>query len=203
MPAFVPSKVSARDVFVALGSNVSLHGQSPLDTLEAALLQLETSGPNVVSVSSLYVTEAIGGGRQPRYVNAVVRLRTSSPPATLLRLLKRIERSAGRRLGRHWGPRTLDLDIVSAGAVYMHSQASLRVRGQLILPHPEMHKRAFVLLPLSDVAPAWWHPRLKRSITQLLATIPVRRQLRGVERASMQIGLPNRDGLKSLPRALI
>ena len=100
---------------------------------------------------------------QPRYLNAVVLVEAYIAPGALLRLLKRIERRAGGRLGaRNGGPRPLDIDILDYGGRRIGRPPRRRQRGRLILPHPEMHRRAFVLVPLLEVAPAWRHPRSGR-----------------------------------------
>ena len=98
----------------------------------------------------------------------------STSPAVLLRTLKRIERKAGRRLGRRWGPRQLDIDILDFGGRQIGNPHGRRRRGQLQLPHPEMHRRAFVLLPLREVAPFWRHPRLGLTVSALLARLAPR-----------------------------
>jgi 2-amino-4-hydroxy-6-hydroxymethyldihydropteridine diphosphokinase len=124
--------------------------------------------------SSLYLTAPVGLGRQPSYLNAVVLVDAPLAPAALLRTLKRIERSAGRRLGRHWGPRPLDIDILDFGGRQIGSPRLPRRRGELRLPHPEMHRRAFVLLPLREIAPSWRHPRSGLAISALLARLKPR-----------------------------
>jgi 2-amino-4-hydroxy-6-hydroxymethyldihydropteridine diphosphokinase len=123
--------------------------------------------------SPLFTTAPVGLGRQPVYLNAVVMVEGCIAPADLLRTLKRIERAAGRRLGRHWGPRPLDIDILDFGGRQIGNPHGRR-RGQLQQPHPEMHKRAFVLLPLREVAPAWRHPRLGLTVSTLLARLAPR-----------------------------
>ena len=102
----------------------------------------------------------LGPGRQAPYLNAVLLLEAHLAPAALLRLLKRIERRAGRRFGPHWGPRCLDIDILDYGGRRLGWPPRRRERGRLILPHPEMHRRAFVLVPLLEIAPHWRHPVL-------------------------------------------
>ena len=115
----------------------------------------------------------MGQGLQARYLNAVLLAEAPLPPAALLRAIKVIERQAGRRLGRHWGPRPLDIDILDFRGRRMGWAAHpSRLRGRLILPHPEMHRRAFVLAPLLDVAPNWRHPVLERTARALLARLP-------------------------------
>jgi 2-amino-4-hydroxy-6-hydroxymethyldihydropteridine diphosphokinase len=156
--------------YVALGSNAAGAWGEPRATLNKALVELERSGISVIFRSSIYRTKAVGGGRQPPYLNAVIAARTSQTPSMLLRTLKQLERASGRRLGRHWGPRPLDLDIIDAHGVVLNWPPRLRVRGGLILPHPEMATRAFVLVPLKAIAPHWHHPALRRTIDQLLAS---------------------------------
>ena len=180
-----------RDAFIALGSSMARGRRSSEDVLTSAVAAMEGRGLSLIAISDLYVTEPVGGGRQPRYLNAVARMSTNLAPATLLRTLKSIERAAGRRLGRHWGPRILDLDIIAVGATYAASGHRRRVRGQLILPHPEMHRRAFVLLPLQELSPRWWHPKLGRSLSQLIAAPHVQRQMLGVERQSLSPWRPD------------
>jgi 2-amino-4-hydroxy-6-hydroxymethyldihydropteridine diphosphokinase len=140
---------------------------------------LAAAGLEVVASSPAYVTVALGPGRQRPYLNAVLVVRSSLGPAAILRLAKRIERRAGRRLGQHWGPRALDIDLLDHGGRRLGWPARRRERGRLVLPHPEMHARAFVLVPLLDVAPFWRHPVLGLPARTLLAGLPARHR-RGV-----------------------
>ena len=140
-------------ILLALGSNLGGPWGSPQATLAHALRELTGAGLRILGFSSLYATAPVGLGRQPAYLNAVVMVEGSTSPAVLLRTLKRIERNAGRRLGRRWGPRQLDIDILDFGGRQIGNPHGRRRRGQLQLPHPEMHRRAFVLLPLREVAP--------------------------------------------------
>jgi 2-amino-4-hydroxy-6-hydroxymethyldihydropteridine diphosphokinase len=130
------------------------------------LSRIEAHNIRVCAVSPLYATRAIGNARQPAYVNAVAVLDTTLPPESLLRVLKAIERESGRRGGRPWGERTLDIDIVDHKGLVRHGRNG---RGEfaragarpLVLPHPLAHTRPFVLRPLADIAPDWRHPVLK------------------------------------------
>jgi 2-amino-4-hydroxy-6-hydroxymethyldihydropteridine diphosphokinase len=119
----------------------------------------------------LYSTAPVGNEHQSRYLNAVIALKTTLPPGTILRIVKDVERRAGRRLGRRWGPRTLDIDILDYGGRKFGHAGGARRRGTLILPHPELHHRAFVLIPLLEVAPHWRHPKLRRSGRSLLSKL--------------------------------
>jgi 2-amino-4-hydroxy-6-hydroxymethyldihydropteridine diphosphokinase len=179
------SRKSGRRILIALGSNVPGAWGAPIQTLDTACSRLSQVGIAVRAVSTYFMTPAVGGGRQPAFVNAVVDGVTTAPPATLLRHLKKMERAAGRRSGRHWGPRPLDIDIIDVGVVVGQPARGRRPAGRISLPHPEMHRRAFVLVPLLQVAPHWWHPRLKchaRVLLQQPAVVLQRRSVRPVPR---------------------
>ena len=103
--------------------------------------------------SKIYATAPLGPGRQAPYLNAVLLLEADVAPAALLRLLKGLERRAGRRFGPRWGPRCLDIDVLDYGGRRVGWPPRRRERGRLVLPHPEMHRRAFVLVPLLEIAP--------------------------------------------------
>ncbi|TZG26016.1 2-amino-4-hydroxy-6-hydroxymethyldihydropteridine diphosphokinase [Sphingomonas montanisoli] len=133
---------------IALGSN-RRHGRhgSPAAVLRAAIAALETEGLRIVATSPILATPALGpAGRA--FANAAILAETPLDPPVLLALLKRIERSFGRRPGRRWGPRVLDLDVI------LWSGGIFRTR-RLSIPHRETAKRAFVLKPLARIAPRW------------------------------------------------
>jgi len=130
---------------VALGSNLGDRAA----TLREALRRLADAG-GIEAKSPLYETDPIGPP-QPCYLNAVVLLRTELNPERLLAALRRIESDLGRERRERWGPRTLDLDLVSYEGLVRDDPA-------LRLPHPEAHRRAFVLRPLCDVAPEFEIP---------------------------------------------
>jgi 2-amino-4-hydroxy-6-hydroxymethyldihydropteridine diphosphokinase len=156
-------------VFVGLGANQPGRWGSPAESLIRALSELRAQRVQVVAQSHIYSTDPIGSVRQTRYSNAVIAVRSPHAPATLLRILKRIERQAGRRTGRVWGPRPLDLDVIDYGGRVIGWPYQHRVADRIVLPHPHMHERAFVLVPLMDIAPAWRHPALGFTARQLLA----------------------------------
>jgi 2-amino-4-hydroxy-6-hydroxymethyldihydropteridine diphosphokinase len=168
-------------VLVGLGANSPGPWGSPAKTLKRALRELKQRGITVEAVSDLYETAAMGAARQPPYVNQVVLLATSLPALALLRLLKQIEARAGRRGGRPWGARTLDLDIVDYKGVTLNwsgnrkTMKRARVR-PLVLPHPQLELRPFVLRPLLDIAPNWRHPVLKLSARELWRRVAKRGQ---------------------------
>ena len=157
------------NVFIGLGGNTGTTTADQIDILRQSATDLSAVGCNVLRASSLYVTEPVGGGgRQPAFVNAVLLVASPLPPARLLAMAKRLERRAGRRRGRRNGPRPLDIDLLDAGGRII-GLPSTKGRAPLVLPHPELHRRHFVLIPLRDIAPHWRHPVLDRSIDQLLA----------------------------------
>lgn len=119
----------------------------------------------VIASSLLYQTQPLGPQNQPDFMNAVVALETKYGAMSLLHAMQEIERQNGRvRSGDHWGPRTLDLDLLSYNDILSDTE-------ELTLPHPEMHKRQFVLRPLCDIAPNWQHPLLGRSAIELLGDL--------------------------------
>ena len=165
-----------RSILVALGGNFPGSWGTPPETLRRALKELEGRGVTVEAISPFYATAAVGPAGQPDYVNAVAKVQTSLPPQALLRTLKQIEAVAGRRGGKPWGPRSLDMDIVDYKGLVTHGLRAARRyaragRRPLVLPHPAMHLRPFVLRPLLDVAPDWRHPSLKRSGHDLLRSL--------------------------------
>jgi 2-amino-4-hydroxy-6-hydroxymethyldihydropteridine diphosphokinase len=162
--------------FIALGANAVGAWGEPAETLMRALRELKASHIEISAASSIYQTAPIGGGRQLSYLNAVIATRSSNTPTQLLRLCKRLEKAAGRRLGRHWGPRPLDLDILDARGLVLGWPCTRRSTGRLVVPHPEMAGRAFVLVPLSEIAPHWHHPALGQTVSQLLSRLQVQRR---------------------------
>ncbi|HEV8223269.1 MAG TPA: 2-amino-4-hydroxy-6-hydroxymethyldihydropteridine diphosphokinase [Streptosporangiaceae bacterium] len=131
-------------VVIALGSNLGdrlAHLQAAVDTLAAA------PGISVTAVSPVYQTDPVGGPDQPDYYNAVLLARTTLPPAGVLAAAHAAEAAEQRTRTIRWGPRTLDVDIISYGGVTSTDP-------ELTLPHPRAHERAFVLVPWHDVDPA-------------------------------------------------
>jgi 2-amino-4-hydroxy-6-hydroxymethyldihydropteridine diphosphokinase len=148
---------------IALGSNRRSRHGSPAQTLRAALARLD----GVQAVSAIRATPALGpAGRG--FANAVAIVASRLAPDELLAALKAMERAFGRRPGRRWGPRVLDLDIILwSGGAWGGPDP--------IVPHPEYRKRAFVLQPLAEIAPAWRDPLTGATIRQLLARLTARR----------------------------
>jgi 2-amino-4-hydroxy-6-hydroxymethyldihydropteridine diphosphokinase len=145
---------------IALGANIG----NPLENLEIALSLLRES-TKVISVSSFYKTAPVGGPAQPDYLNAVCIIESELPALDLLSLLQGIEKSLGRERSEHWGPRTIDLDLIQFGGLLSKST-------ELELPHPRAHERRFVLEPWLEIdsdAVLLIHGR----VDQLLAQLPL------------------------------
>lgn len=139
----MPERRPRIDAFVGVGSNL----EDPPKQVVCAILELSRI-PNTeyVAQSSLYASPPMGPPGQPDYINAVVRLSTSLKPLALLDVLHAIERAHGRVRGaEHWGPRTLDLDLLLYGDQRIEAE-------RLTVPHPGLHERAFVLYPLQEIA---------------------------------------------------
>ena len=147
---------SIHTAYVALGSNL---GDKEAN-LRKALELLEERGVEVVKTSSFICTEPYGVTDQPQFLNGVCEVRTSLVPLALLHTLLEIEQEMGRVRLRHWGERNIDLDLLLYEDVVMDTP-------ELILPHPDMQNRDFVLLPLAEIAPELVHPILQKSIEEL------------------------------------
>ncbi len=156
--------------FIALGGNLG----DVRATLHTVLEPLDTLG-TVVNKSSLYRTAPWGNLEQPSFLNAALELRTTLEPEALLRALLEIEVGFGRVRGERWGPRTLDLDLLSFGGQVLET-------GALTLPHPRMLERAFVLTPLLEIAPDWTHPATGKSAREALQEL----DSRGIEKTSLE-----------------
>lgn len=168
-------------MLIAIGANLPLQNRGLLENLRHGVSALHSCDKlRIRRVSGVYSTAPVGGaGRQPRYLNAVIDVEGSIAPGQLLRLLKRIERAAGRRMRGLNAPRPLDLDVLEHGGrclgwarVPVARRAPRRRAGAIVLPHPELHHRRFVLEPLIELRPQWMHPVLNRTALQLSRRLP-------------------------------
>ncbi len=172
-------------ILVALGANLASAVGGPRVTLEAALAALEKRGVRVAGRSHWYRTPAFPIGSGPDFVNGAVRLEAGLAPGEILTLLHAVERGLGRDRRKRWAPRVCDLDLLAVGGAVLPDAAAVRswmalapeaqaeaVPPGLILPHPRLHERGFVLRPLADVAPDWVHPLLGASVREMLAALP-------------------------------
>ncbi|MEJ2687594.1 MAG: 2-amino-4-hydroxy-6-hydroxymethyldihydropteridine diphosphokinase [Gammaproteobacteria bacterium] len=147
--------------YVGLGSNL----QAPAEQVRAGLNELGAlPDTRLGPVSALYRSPPMGPPDQPDYINAVAALDTTLAPLNLLEHLQAIEAAHGRVRGRHWGPRTLDLDLLLYGDLELRED-------RLTVPHPGMHERAFVLYPLAEIAPQLRIPG-RGALQDLLQTCP-------------------------------
>jgi 2-amino-4-hydroxy-6-hydroxymethyldihydropteridine diphosphokinase len=170
---------------IALGANLPLGQGSPLDTLRAALANLAARGARPVARSGWWSTPAYPAGSGPDFVNAAAALETALDPAALLATLHAVERGLGRERRRRWAPRACDLDLLAMeDLVLPDAETSARWRDLdpaaqalaapegLVLPHPRLQDRAFVLAPLAEVAPDWLHPALGLTVREMRDALP-------------------------------
>ena len=170
---------------VALGSNMQSDVGSPLQTLKAALEMLERAGAVIRARSRFYATPAVPIGNGPDFVNGAALLETTWAPQEVITHLHEVEARLGRRRAERWGARVIDLDLLAMDHLILPDVSTVRVwmdltpdeqrqkaPGQLILPHPRMHQRGFVLMPLSDIAADWIHPITRRTVAQMCADLP-------------------------------
>ena len=140
---------------LGLGSNVGdrrAHLETALHGLRARL--------EVLAVSRFLATEPVGGPPQGEFLNAAAVVETELSPRALLELARALEEAAGRERGARWGPRTLDIDLLLYGDEIVND-------ADLVVPHPRLHERRFVLEPLAEIAPDWTVPRLDRTVREL------------------------------------
>lgn len=152
-------------ILIALGANLPSQFGSPEETLSAALAALEARHIRVVNVSKIWITEPVPASDQPLYRNAVALVETKLNAIELLKILHEIEAEFGRvRLERNEA-RVIDLDLLAYYNLVLHGD-------DIEVPHPRMHERAFVLVPLDEVSEEWRHPVLLKSAQELLDLLP-------------------------------
>jgi 2-amino-4-hydroxy-6-hydroxymethyldihydropteridine diphosphokinase len=145
-------------VYIGIGSNL---GNKKENYLEALARIAKLPKTRIIKESSLYESQPLGDSKE-WYVNGVIEIETELKPEMLLKKFKNIERAMGRKkVRKRWGARIIDLDILLCDSVVINKK-------NLKIPHPEMHQRKFVLIPLSELAPQVIHPVLGSSISELL-----------------------------------
>ncbi len=179
----LPKSIGAL-ALVALGSNVRSRIGTPLETVIWALDKLRIAFGSI-KVSQLYTTPAFPAGNGPDFVNAVIRFETSLAPQDILTTLHDIEHSADRERETRWGQRTLDLDLLAVNGRILPDEKTLndwinldlvvqqnQAPSEIILPHPRIQDRSFVLVPMADVAKDWCHPTLGLTVAEMLSQRP-------------------------------
>ena len=175
---------TSREVLVALGGNLPSPAGPPATTIRAAAEAVESAlGP--ARLGRLYVTPAFPPGSGPDYVNAAMALQSARPATEILATLHDIDARFARERTARWAGRTLDLDLLACGDAILPDRAahdgwrrlgsadqSRLAPAELILPHPRLQDRGFVLVPLAEVAPGWRHPVIGATVREMLAALP-------------------------------
>ena len=172
-------------MIIALGSNQQAAEASPQSIVERAIEALRGSGLVIRKISRFYLTPCFPVGAGPDYVNAACLLETTWSPSEVIETLHSIEQEFGRKRIQRWGQRTLDLDLIGVEDVVCPSLKThdkwrnldlmtqkIEAPTELIVPHPRMQDRAFVLIPMMDIAPDWVHPILGLSVSEMLDGLP-------------------------------
>ncbi len=170
---------------LALGGNLSSQFGSPIQTLQESLIYLNRNAVHIRAVSRFFQTPCFPAGAGPDFINAAVRIETDLTASEVLTELHKIESAFGRERLTRWGTRPLDIDLIGFDSLVQpnvtvwkrwralpEEQQAQEAPEELILPHPRLQDRAFVLAPLMDIAPGWRHPVTGRSVAQMFADLP-------------------------------
>ena len=158
------SENQAKEAYLAIGSNLG----NKINNIEIAKLELEKYKIKILKSSSNYISESWPNPSMPNYINIIIKIKTNLAPLELLKICNLIELKLGRIRLKKNSPRTCDIDIIDYNKMILNEK-----NGQLILPHPRMSKRNFVLLPLFEVDKSWKHPKTQINIVNLINSLPV------------------------------
>ena len=158
------SDVRANYVYLSIGSNLG----NRLHYLEKSKYLLETQDIKIIKTSSYYETESWPNPSFPKFINAVLLIKTKLNQFELLKMIKSIEKKLGRKAAPQNNPRNCDIDILDFNRKIIKSNKD---SVNLEIPHPRMHNRNFVLMPLFEICKNWSHPKLKKSIVKLLSSL--------------------------------
>lgn len=190
-------RLSERIILLALGANLpGSDGSAPDKTLSLAIDIIDERLGPLTGKSGLFRTPCFPTGTGPDYINAAIALLSDRPAPEILHILHEIEAMFGRERTQRWGMRTLDIDLVAAGSeirpdrkthdLWRNLPVSAQMTSspdELILPHPRLQDRGFVLVPLAEIAPDWHHPVLGKTVAQMRDTLSPE-QLAEIERVS-------------------
>lgn len=150
-----------KKILMSLGSNTG----NRLIILTKALSELERSGFCIIEKSKIWETSPWGVTDQPRFLNMCVCAGTELTPEEMIKTIKNIEIKLGRRKSIKWGPREIDIDIIAIGEMVIETPG-------LSVPHPRMHERTFVLIPLKEIAPQFRHPITGKTLDEMIRELP-------------------------------
>jgi 2-amino-4-hydroxy-6-hydroxymethyldihydropteridine diphosphokinase len=174
-------------ILIALGGNLTNDKfKTSLDVLDAALSLLEKSGVKILKKSSYFASAPVPRSDQGWFVNSAAKVSCTENPQEFLKILHDVENKMGRVRKKHWGERLIDIDLIAYGDKILPSKAKWNTGEQLknlVLPHPLMHVRHFVLCPLEEVAPDWHHPIFHKTIREMLKETPPDGEVRKIARS--------------------
>jgi len=155
----------ASQAYLAIGSNLG----NKINNIEVTKFELEKFKIKILKSSSNYISESWPDNSMPNYINIIIKIKTSLTPLELLKVCNLIELKLGRIRTKKNSPRTCDIDIIDYNNTILSRQ-----NNKLILPHPRMSKRNFVLLPLFEIDKSWKHPKSKVNIVKLINSLPIK-----------------------------
>ena len=159
------SENQAKLAYLAIGSNLG----NKISNIEITKFELEKHKIKILKSSSNYICESWPDHNMPNYINIIIKIKTILAPLALLKICNLIELKLGRVRSKKNAPRTCDIDIIDYNQKILNEKKSL-----LILPHPRMCKRSFVLLPLFEIDKSWKHPESKINIVKLIDSLPIK-----------------------------